>query len=154
MDDQQKLATQARSGSRGHTRRSPPPPLKLEKIWFFGVKSWFFTRNTPKIITPPSTRRNFFMCAPPNLKSWIRYCRVPKTTKNKAKTQHNMSWTPPYATEQKQHKQDMNPPINNIKFYYHKNAELWYPKCRLIGRSCVTSSRTFFPDRQDTKWSL
>jgi hypothetical protein len=24
------------------------PPLKLEKIWFFGVKSWFFTRNTPK----------------------------------------------------------------------------------------------------------
>ena len=24
-------------------------PLKLEKIWFFGVKSWFFTRNTPKI---------------------------------------------------------------------------------------------------------
>jgi hypothetical protein len=21
----------------------------LEKIWFVGVKSWFFTRNTPKI---------------------------------------------------------------------------------------------------------
>jgi hypothetical protein len=32
-------------------------------IWkksdFFGVKSWFFKRNTP------SARRNFFMCAPP-----------------------------------------------------------------------------------------
>jgi hypothetical protein len=44
----------------------------LEKIWFFGVKSWFFTRNTPKIFAPPSTRRNFFKCAPPNFKSWIR----------------------------------------------------------------------------------
>ena len=31
------------------------PPLKLEKIWFFGLKSWFFTRNTPKMFTPPST---------------------------------------------------------------------------------------------------
>ena len=49
----------------------PPPPLKLEKIWLFGVKSWFFTRNTPKMFAPP---RNFFKCAPPppNLKSWIR----------------------------------------------------------------------------------
>ena len=36
------------------------PPLKLEKnLIFFLVKSWFFTRNTPK-------------SAPPNLKSWIR----------------------------------------------------------------------------------
>ena len=48
------------------------PPLKLEKILFFGVKSWFFTRNTPKMFAPPSARRNFFKCAPPNLKSWIR----------------------------------------------------------------------------------
>ena len=29
-------------------------PLKLEKIRFFCVKSWFFTRNTPKIFVPPS----------------------------------------------------------------------------------------------------
>jgi hypothetical protein len=50
------------------------PPLKLEKIWFFGVKSWFFTRNTQKYFAPPSARRNFFKCAPPNLKSWIRPC--------------------------------------------------------------------------------
>ena len=49
----------------GGTRR--PPPLKLEKIWFFGVKSWFFTRNTPKMFALPSTRRNFFKCAPPPL---------------------------------------------------------------------------------------
>ena len=48
------------------------PPLKLEKIWFFGVKSWFFTRNTPKMFAPPSVWRNFFKCAPSNLKSWIR----------------------------------------------------------------------------------
>jgi hypothetical protein len=51
------------------------PPLRLEKIWFFGVKSWFFTRNAPKIFVPPSDRRNFFKYAPPpNLKSWIRPC--------------------------------------------------------------------------------
>jgi hypothetical protein len=49
-------------------------PLKLEKIWFFGVKSWFFTRNTPTIFAPPSARRNFSKCAPSNLKSWIRPC--------------------------------------------------------------------------------
>ena len=48
-------------------------PLKLKNIWFFGVKSWFFTRNTPKIFAPPSARCNYFKCAPPpNLKSWIR----------------------------------------------------------------------------------
>ena len=43
------------------------PPLKLEKIRFFGIKSWFFTRNTPKFFAPPSARRNFFKCAPPLL---------------------------------------------------------------------------------------
>ena len=37
--------------SQGRTRRAPP--LKLEKIWFFGVKSWFFTRNTANIFAPP-----------------------------------------------------------------------------------------------------
>ena len=90
--------TGADSGG-AHPARTPPPHLKLEKIWFFGVKSWFFTRNTskifappsaiekigffgvkswfftrntPKFFTPPSARRNFFKCAPPNLKSWIR----------------------------------------------------------------------------------
>ena len=36
----------------------------MEKIWSFGVKSWFFTRNTPKIVAPPSARCNFFKCAP------------------------------------------------------------------------------------------
>ena len=41
--------------------RTPP---KIEKIWYFGVKPWFFTRNTPKIFAPPSARRNFFKCAP------------------------------------------------------------------------------------------
>ena len=51
-------------------------PPQLETIWFFGVKSWFFTRNTPNIFAPPSARRNFFKCAPPNLKSCIRPCGV------------------------------------------------------------------------------
>ena len=50
-------------------------PPQLKKKWFFGVKSWFFTRNIPKIFAPPSARRNFFKCAPPpNLKSWVRFC--------------------------------------------------------------------------------
>ena len=56
-----------------------PPPLKLEKIRFFGIKSWFFTQHTPKMFVPPSAHRNFFKCTPsPNLKSWIRpwWCHV------------------------------------------------------------------------------
>ena len=90
-----------RGGFRGGGRTRRAPPLKLVKIWFFfgvkswfftwnspkisrappkigknmiffGVKSWFFTWNTPKIFAPPSALRNFFKCAPPNLKSWIR----------------------------------------------------------------------------------
>ena len=48
----------SRGGSRGGGG------LKLEKIWLFGVKSWFFTRNTPTICLSP----------PPNLTSWIRPC--------------------------------------------------------------------------------
>ena len=44
----------------GEAHPAPPPLLKLEKIWFFGVKSWFFTRNTPTIFEPPSARRKFF----------------------------------------------------------------------------------------------
>ena len=56
-----------------HQKFSCLPP-QLEKIWFFGVKSLFFTRNTPKIFTPPSARCNFFKCTPPNLKSWIHPC--------------------------------------------------------------------------------
>jgi hypothetical protein len=37
--------------------RTPP---KIGKIWFYGVKSWFFTRNTPNIFASPSARHNFF----------------------------------------------------------------------------------------------
>ena len=65
----------SRGGFRGGggERTRCAPPLKLEKIWFFGVKSWFFTRNTPKIFAPPSVRCHFFKYTPPpNLKSWIR----------------------------------------------------------------------------------
>ena len=40
------------------------PPLKLENIWLFGIKSLFFTRNTPKIFAPPFSRRNFIKRAP------------------------------------------------------------------------------------------
>ena len=47
-----------------------------KKYDFFVVKSWFFARNTPKFVAPPSARRDFFKCALPNLKSWIRPCPV------------------------------------------------------------------------------
>ena len=71
-----------------------PPPKIGKKIWFFGVKSWFFIPNTPIIFAPPSAigknmifwrkivifptkyPNNFFKCAPPNLKSWIRPCYI------------------------------------------------------------------------------
>ena len=43
------------------------PPSVIGKIWFFGIKSWFFTRNTPIILAPPSARHNFFKCAPLSL---------------------------------------------------------------------------------------
>ena len=43
------------------------PPKIGKNMIFFGVKSWFFTRNTPKIFAPPSARRNFFKCALPYL---------------------------------------------------------------------------------------
>jgi hypothetical protein len=53
-----------RGGSRWEGAHPARAPLRLEKIWFFCVKSWFFTRNTPTIFAPPSARRNFFKCAP------------------------------------------------------------------------------------------
>ena len=71
IEDLDKCITQGRiqgGGGGGGTRRAPP--LKLEKIWFFGVKSWFFTRNTPKMFAPPSARRIFFNCAPPPPLTW------------------------------------------------------------------------------------
>ena len=58
------LYTGADPGGGAHPAHAP---LKLEKIWLFGVKSWFFIRNTPNIFPPPSARRNFFKCAPPPL---------------------------------------------------------------------------------------
>jgi hypothetical protein len=38
---------------RGAHPAPPPPLLKLEKIRFFGVKSWIFTRYTPKFSRLP-----------------------------------------------------------------------------------------------------
>ena len=41
-----------------------------KKIWFFGVKSWFFTRNTPKMFAPPSVRVMEFNVT---LKQYVNY---------------------------------------------------------------------------------
>ena len=57
------MSTRPRGGSRGRTRRAPPSP-KSGKNMIFCVKSWFFTRNTPKLFAPRSARRVFFKCAP------------------------------------------------------------------------------------------
>jgi hypothetical protein len=35
-----------------------------KKYDFLGVKSWFFTRNTPTFFEPPSARRNFLSATP------------------------------------------------------------------------------------------
>ena len=50
--------------------------INWKKIWFFGVKSWFFTRNTQKIFAPPSAIGN-------NMIFWrkivIFHTKYPKT---------------------------------------------------------------------------
>ena len=72
------------------------PPLKLGKIWFFSVKSWFFTRNTPKIFAPPSARRDFFKYAPISWKSWIRPWDVStkgKITLSEIREPYRRHWT-------------------------------------------------------------
>ena len=61
-----------RGGSRGGGCPWRTPLLKFEKIWFFRVKLWFFTRNTPKFLVPRSAQHIYFKFTPPNLKSWIR----------------------------------------------------------------------------------
>ena len=48
----------------GRIQGGPPP----KKNW----KKYDFSPNTPKIFAPRSTRRDYFKCSPPNLKSWIR----------------------------------------------------------------------------------
>jgi hypothetical protein len=63
-----------RGGSRGCAPGARTPKIG-KKYDFFGVRSWFFTRNTPKMFAPPYARRNFLKWAPPpNLKSWIHPC--------------------------------------------------------------------------------
>ena len=55
---------QRRIQGEGGARTRRAPPIKLEKLRFFGVKLWFFTRNTPRMFAPPSARCNFFKCFP------------------------------------------------------------------------------------------
>jgi hypothetical protein len=50
-------------------------PPQLERIWFFGVKSCYFTRNTQNFSRHPPLVAIFLNAPPPpNLKSWIRPC--------------------------------------------------------------------------------
>jgi hypothetical protein len=61
-----------KKGGISNLELSARSPLKLEKIWFFYVKWWFFTRNTPTIFAPPSARRNFLKCAPLTIYRFVR----------------------------------------------------------------------------------
>ena len=56
----------------GQGRIPPPPPptSKIGKKKNLDIKSWFFTRNTPKMFAPLFARRNFFKCAPPPPLTW------------------------------------------------------------------------------------
>jgi hypothetical protein len=65
-------------GGGGSSPPQPPPPPKIGKhMIFFGVKSWFFTWNTPKIFAPPSARRNFFNCVEsPSIRLWTNHFLV------------------------------------------------------------------------------
>jgi hypothetical protein len=54
----------------GRAHPARVPTLTLEKLWFFGVKSWFFTRNTPTIFAPPCARHTFFKCASLTWNPW------------------------------------------------------------------------------------
>ena len=59
----------------GRTRRAPPP-LKLEKIWFFLRKIVIFHTKYPNNFRASLRSAQFSKCAPPNLKSWIRPCQL------------------------------------------------------------------------------
>jgi hypothetical protein len=66
------VLVQGRGGSRGaHPAHAPPPPLKLEKIRLFGVKSRFFTRNTQENFAPPSARPPKIEILDPPLQGYI-----------------------------------------------------------------------------------
>ena len=56
----------------GGTPGARPP--KIGKNMIFWRKIVIFHTKSPKNFAPPSARRNFCKCVPPNWKSWIRPC--------------------------------------------------------------------------------
>ena len=56
-------------GGGAHLARAPP---RIGKNMIFWRKIVIFHTKYHKNFAPPSARCNFFKCAPPNLKSWIR----------------------------------------------------------------------------------
>jgi hypothetical protein len=57
------LSIHVRGRSRGGGGAPRSPPLKLERIWFFGVKSWFYAKIFSRL--PPLGA--IFLSAPPPL---------------------------------------------------------------------------------------
>ena len=58
----------------GLTRSVPPPPPKLEKKMIFWHKIVIFHTKYPKKFNASLRSAQFFLSAPPNMKSWIRPC--------------------------------------------------------------------------------
>jgi hypothetical protein len=52
-------------GGGGAPGARPPPLLKLEKIWFFGVKSWFFLHEIPQKYSSLPPLGAIFLSVPP-----------------------------------------------------------------------------------------
>ena len=64
----------SRGGSRGRTRRLPPPP-KIGKNMIFWRKIVIFHTKYPKKFSCLPLLGAIFLSATPNLKSWIRPCK-------------------------------------------------------------------------------
>jgi hypothetical protein len=86
----------------------------MEKIWFFCVKSWFFTRNTQKMFAPPSARRKF-LSAPPL--TW-NPGSAPETILQKL---WYLVTDIGYLTE----KTILWPTINKVKFKWPRGGGVW-----------------------------
>ena len=86
-------------------------------MWLFIVKSWFFTRNTPTIFTPPFARCKFFKCARPPL-TW---------NPGSARDNHSLYWLGRGT-------------IDTSSTHIHDHSHYW------LGRGTIDTSNTHIHD--------
>jgi hypothetical protein len=94
---------------------------ELEKIWFFGVKSWFFTRNTPKIshLTPQLEKNWFF-----GVKSWFFTRNIPKMFNATFKNISFISWWSVLLVEETGVPRENHRPVASQKWHSHQHKIL------------------------------